>query len=300
MLKCMQNTDFSLEPCSHQHATLAAHAHRGIIMLHWFQKTLISDEAADWIDTCAGWTIEQFGAAAFRQPFWQDSRLVRPDGTDFPEQVSSPEALARYVLLRVTDLASVAHWPWELRNARDMETAAPPVLGLDLQRFSDSQKPGEQPAALVSAHPTLQVPFIVDQITKPQDLVASIAHTCAQHMLWQGQQTPPGGMEYFEQAAEVLAHFCGFGIMLTNSAYTYRGGCGRCYNPRANRRASLSESESLYTLALFCQLKGVPRKTVFQYLKPHLKNSYKLAQKQIRQRPQIARGRSASSVTQTG
>jgi len=102
--------------------------------------------------------------------------------------------------------------------------------------------------------------------------------------LWQSQLSPPGGLEYFEQASEVLAHFSGFGLMLTNSAYTYRGGCGRCYNPRANRQASLSESESVYALALFCYLKQVPASAVFKYLKPHLKGSYKLALKQIKRR----------------
>lgn len=250
-------------------------------MLHWLQKQLISNEAADWIDECAEWTIGQFGAEAF----WQHTELVLPDATYFPQKVSGPEPMAQYILARVAELSGVAHWPWQLCDARIASPAAPPLLETEThQRFVRGNPP------VVPTPTFLQVPYITDQISKPQDLIASIAHTCAQHMLWQSQQTPPGGRDYFEQAAEVLALFSGFGIMLANSAYTYRGSCARCYNPRANRQASLSESESVYALALFCHLKKEPAKTVFKYLKPHLKNSFKLASKQIKNRSTTVSG----------
>lgn len=251
-------------------------------MLHWFQKELISSAAADWIDECALWSVEKFGSKAFLE----DTQLVLPDATHFPEKVSGPGPMAQYVLHRVTQLAGVAHWPWQICDSRQATANSPALIGVDTQqRFLESGPPQAQSSPTSAI--TLQVPVVVDQLSKPQDLVASIAHTCAQHMLWQSQETPPGGMAYFEQAAEVLAVFSGFGIMLTNSAYTYRGSCARCYNPRANRQASLSESESVYALALFCHLKKIPSDKVFKYLKPHLKNSFKLASKQIRNRPEL-------------
>ncbi len=246
-------------------------------MFHWFQKQLISDAAADWIDECAVFVLQQGGP----QAFWQHTRLIVPDVQDFPRKVSGPEPMAHYILGRVTELAGIAHWPWLLVDARLAPAEPPQRLGLiPSERFRE-----DQPAIVATAATTaLQVPYIRDQLLKPQDLVASIAHTCAQHMLWQSQQTPPGGLEHFEQAAEVLATFLGFGIMLTNSAYTYRGSCASCYNPRANRQASLSESESIYALALFCHIRQEPVGTVFKYLKPHLKGSFKVALKQIRAR----------------
>lgn len=243
-------------------------------MLHWLQKRLISSEAADWIDECSHWAIENFNADIF----WQRTRLVLPDSSDFPERVTGAEPMARYILSRVAELSSVAQWPWQLCDARTASPSAPPLLPPDLK-----QRSIDRPTSPASAG-SLQVPFVVDQIAKPQDLVASIAHTCAQHMVWQSQQTPPGGLEYFEQAAEVLAVFSGFGIMLANSAYTYRGSCARCYNPRANRQAALSESESVYALALFCHIKAVPPGAVIKHLKPYLKSSYKLALRQINER----------------
>lgn len=249
-------------------------------MLHWLQKQLVTPETADWIDECAQWVITQFDAHAF----WHKTHLVTPDSHYFPEKVSGPEPMAQYVLDRVTDLAGISHWPWQLRDIRHTTPTNPQLLGIDTHvRHLDVT---EQALSRQSMTP-LQVPFIMDQIAKPQDLVASLAHTCGQHVLWQSQQTPPGGMAYFEQAAEIFAVFAGFGIMLTNSAYTYRGSCARCYNPHANRQASLSESESVYALALFCHLKQQPNSLVFKYLKSHLKNSFKIALKQINGRPQF-------------
>lgn len=242
-------------------------------MLHWLQKQLISDPAADWIDDCAEWIVGGFGGPAF----WHQTYLVLPDIEDFPEKVTGPEPMARYILGRVTELAGFAHWPWQLCDIRTVSPAPPRLLGVAADaRFSGIEQTFSEAA--------LQVPFVIDQVSKPMDLVASIAQTCAQHVLWQSQQEPPGGMEYFEQAAEVLALFYGFGLMLANSAYTYRGSCARCYNPRANRQATISESETVYALALFCHLKKEPEKKVFKYLKPHLKSSFRLAQKQIRRR----------------
>lgn len=246
-------------------------------MLHWLQKQLVSPETADWIDECAHWAITQFDS----QAFWRHARLILPDATDFPERVEGPGPMAQYVLERVTELAGVNHWPWQLIDVRTAPPANPHLLTIETsKRFIEPSNTDTGDRGLAP----LQVPFVIDQITKPQDLVASLAHTCAQHMLWQSQQMPPGGHAYFEQAAEILAVFSGFGIMLTNSAYTYRGSCARCYNPRANRQASLSESESIYALALFCHLKKQPRSTVFKYLKPHLRSSFKVATKQIHDR----------------
>lgn len=243
-------------------------------MLHWLQKTLISSEAADWIDDCSLWAIQNFNSDLFRS----QTRLILPDASDFPEKISGPEPMARYILSRVAELSGVAHWPWQLCDARAASPTAPPLLPPELrQRNPNVPSVPKQTAAL-------QVPFVIDQVAKPQDLVASIAHTCAQHILWQSQQTPPGGMAYFEQAAEVLAVFSGFGIMLANSAYTYRGSCARCYNPRANRQAALSESESVYALALFCHSKSIPSGEVLKHLKPYLKSSFKIASRQVKNR----------------
>jgi hypothetical protein len=74
----------------------------------------------------------------------------------------------------------------------------------------------------------------------------------------------------------------GFGIMVANSAYTFRGGCGSCYNPLAERSAFLSQDEATFALALFCELKGVSQDAALSYLKKYLRPVFKKACKEIR------------------
>jgi hypothetical protein len=83
---------------------------------------------------------------------------------------------------------------------------------------------------------------------------------------------------------ELLAVYLGFGLMFANSAFTFRGGCGSCYNPAANRDAYLSEQEATYALAIFAVLKDISNSTVTGHLKSHLRGFYKKAVKEINQR----------------
>lgn len=240
-------------------------------MLHWFQKTLISDTSADWIHACMAWALEHFDAATFASR----TVLVTPDAKYFPSPVTSAEEMAQYVLKRVTELAGLEQWPWRLTPAELCPSQSPALLHLPVdQRHTSEASPAMQEQSLA-------IPFNPQQLKKPQDLVASTAQNCAQHMLWQSQLMPPGGANFFQQTAEVLAVFLGFGIVLTNSAYTFRGSCAKCYDPRANRQASLSEAEVLYALALFCRLKDIPATEVVPHLKPHLRGNYKVCIKQV-------------------
>jgi hypothetical protein len=81
-----------------------------------------------------------------------------------------------------------------------------------------------------------------------------------------------------------LATYTGFGIMFANSAFTFRGGCGSCYNPEANRDAYLSEREATYALAIFTVLKGIPLSAVTKHLKGHLRGVFRKAIKEINAR----------------
>lgn len=132
----------------------------------------------------------------------------------------------------------------------------------------------------------LHVFYNPQQTLKPEDLSASYAHVIAQHLMIQSGQLPPGGSQFFAEASEVLASMMGFGVLLTNSAYTFRGGCGSCYNAMANRQPALTELDNVFVLALFCRLKGISSAGATRYLKQHLRSSYKQALNQIDKRLQ--------------
>ncbi len=247
-------------------------------MFSWFSRAAVSPETADWLVECFSWAMQNFDV----QHFSAHTSLVLPNNDFFPTKVDTPQGMAQYSFERVVALAGVKKWPWELVEAHNFAAEQPPILGLNPGVRTNEETSVMVPAG-VSAR--LLMSYTPDQLSKPQDLIASMAHGVAQHVLWQSQLTPPGGQEYFLQTAEVLAIFMGFGVMTANSAYTFRGSCAKCYNPRANRQASLSESESVYALALFCELKGIPDKAFIKYLKKYLKSSLKSARHQIARHP---------------
>lgn len=243
-------------------------------MLHWFQKQLVTEESAQWMTECADWIIESFN----QDIFFNHTQLITPDGQYFPKPVDSPQEMADYILQRVVELSSLTHLPWKIASPNDIQSHSPALLPGKAQQRTTATNMAIESTGL----PSLEIPFVQEQTKKPQDLVANIANGCAQHLLWQSQLTPPGGREYFLQAAEMLAIFMGFGIVMVNSAYNFRGSCSKCYDPRANRQAQLSEAETLFGLALFCERKKIPAGNVLKHLKAHLKNDYKVATKQIR------------------
>ena len=87
--------------------------------------------------------------------------------------------------------------------------------------------------------------------------------------------------EQYIAMTELIATFLGFGVMLANTSYQFRGGCGSCYNAAANRQTGFSEEEMIYSLALFCQLKGIANKEVLPHLKSYLRTVYKKSVRDI-------------------
>ncbi|HEY7774805.1 MAG TPA: hypothetical protein VIC26_16600 [Marinagarivorans sp.] len=246
-------------------------------MLQWFNRSAVSDETADWLAECFSWAMQNFDVTHFANT----TALVLPTNAFFPHPVASSDGMAQYVFDRVIAFSGLKTWPWRLDPPECFVAQAPPLLGLN------PEVRGEDTVNIlpVEGAEYLSMTYARDQVAKPQDLVATLAHGVAQHMLWQSQLTPPGGTSYFLQAAEVLAVYMGFGVMIANSAYSFRGSCARCYNPRANRQASLSESECVYALALFCDLQKIDRRDVAKHLKKYLNPALKSAFRQVDRHP---------------
>ncbi len=235
-------------------------------------KSIVSEPSAKWIEACFAWANEHFDG----QRFLHNTRLIQPTNTDFPGRVDSPAAMAQTVLSHVMNYSGVNHWPLRLAHLTAEAPSLPPLLALN-----PNQRSGELVARQWAPGEELPVYFHPEQCKQPGDLAATFATVLAQHMMIQARQTPPGGLEFFSNAAEVLAVFLGFGVLLANSAYNFRGSCAKCYNPMANRQAELSEAEVVYALALFINNKNIPLKDATPHLKPHLKSLLKKALKYI-------------------
>lgn len=236
-------------------------------------KPLIEQASADWIFDAFEWALSSFDS----KEFFERSRLIQPTNEFFPGRVDSVHAKAENIFRHTLDYAGLAHWPFQLVRPEHYQALPPPPLpALSLERNSTNSG---LPA--LACDTPLTISYNPQQTLKPEDLSSTFAHMMAQHIVVQAQNFPPGGTEYFFEGTEILAIFMGFGVMFANSAYTFRGGCGSCYNAQANRQASLSEDEVVFALALYSRLKQIPTPEATRYLKKHLKSAFKSALKQI-------------------
>jgi len=217
------------------------------------------------------WALERFDKTAFLE----STQLVHPTREYFPDRADNELDMARALCQRICQYAGLSHWPFVVREPEKFSAQLPPLLHLDTQHRQPEQLSAPE------AQGELEVVYSSAMMRKPMDLVGSMSKNIAQHFLHQSQQVPPAGPESFDAAAEVIAIMMGFGLFIANSAYTFRGSCARCYDPRANRAPALSEDEAIYTLALFCHHKNLPNKDVTPSLKNYLRRSFKKARRQI-------------------
>ena len=244
-------------------------------------KPLIDENSADFIFTTVAWVLNNFD----HQEFFRRTRLIAPSNEFFPGRVNSVDEKAQNIFAHTLGFTGLSHWPLELKSMLEREAnrecQIPPIPQPELANI---ERNSSSSVAALSTQQPLFVFYNPQQTLKPEDLSASYAHVIAQHMIIQSGQQPPGGAQLFTEASEVLASMMGFGVLLSNSAYTFRGGCGSCYNAMANRQPALTELDSVFVLALFCRVKGIGYKEATAHLKKHLRSSYKQAMKQIDQR----------------
>ncbi|KJY91074.1 hypothetical protein CWB89_08985 [Pseudoalteromonas piscicida] len=239
-------------------------------MLSLFKVSpLLSDEETQWLIDTFVWAFEHFDG----EYFLNETQIITPTPSCFPEPVSSIEEMAAVVFSRVKSYAGLQQWPITL-VAPERMLASTSMTKLNIAgRWRGEQAVIAEPAApiLISYNP--------NQINQPQDLIASYAGVMAKVLILQRGVLPPGGEAQLDAACDVLASFFGFGVMVSNTVYHFRGGCGSCYNQYANRKAALTEQQSVFVHALVCHFKGV--KDGHKHLKSHLVSQYKKAKKQI-------------------
>ena len=237
------------------------------------RKPLIDESTRQWIfDTCA-WAIEHFNVDVFQQ----ESQLVLPNNDFYPGRVESVEEMASNIFSRTVSYSGMKNWPVQLVNPEQTVTTELPKLSV-----TSSLRGKSASVKIVDNHESsINLTFNPSQLNQPQDLIATYAQQLASILVVQQRVLPPGGQELLPQAIDVLACFMGFGVIFSNTAYQFKGGCGSCYNPRANRQAALSESEMLYCLAVYCHLKGIVAKAVTPHLKSHLRGDFKKMLKEV-------------------
>lgn len=267
-------------------------------MFSLFKKAEVVDaETSQNIRECFDWAINNFD----RSYFYNSTALVQPTREYFPDRTDSEFAMAQALCKRILAYTGLSHWPFKVVAPQQFAPQMPALLNLNTQarlaqvQSHDQGQNAELNAAVLNASlettdasqietSTLEISYASMMMRKPMDLVGSMSKNIAQHYLYQAQNQYPqnGSAQFFDANAEIIAIFMGFGIFIANSAYTFRGSCAKCYDPRANRAAALSENEAIYCLALFCHYKEIPNKNVTPSLKGYLRSSFKRARAQVK------------------
>lgn len=238
-------------------------------------KNSVEPHVVDWIFDTFNWALLNFDAKIF----FNETPLVLPNNEFFPGKMSSEQEMAQGIFDRTKKYAHVENWPFRLVAAEHFPATALPLLPL-----TDAKR---QLVETTTSY--LPLSYQPSQLSNPQTLIADYAYGMAFYLASHINSDAPGGKEVWPQTIEILACFLGFGVMLSNTAYSYKGGCGSCHTRTAKRQAALPEDEQIVALAIFCQLKQIPNKNVLPHLKKYLRSIYKSAVKDITNRPQDMR-----------
>jgi len=236
-------------------------------------KPLLDEGVHQWIVDTYSWAIEQFSGELLKH----DSKLVLPTNEFFPGRVSSVHEMAQRVFEQTVAYAGMQNWPLKLVEPQYITNNELPALNTSRLLRGDSAhitvRDGSREMIEISYNPA--------QVNQPQDLVSSFAQVLATILVYQSPTLPPGGKEYLPQAIDLVAGFMGFGVIFANTAFQFKGGCGTCNNRHANRQSTLTELETVYSLAMFCVLKQLDKSKVLPHLKGHLKGTFKKAVKEL-------------------
>lgn len=253
-------------------------------------KVLLEESSSQWLIDAFAWSLDNFDAKFF----YHDTVLVLPTNDFFPGRVDSVHGMANLIFDQVKRYAGISHWPTRIADQSSCSLLNAPQVEIK----GALRDPAGVADTSVTDDRRLLVPYNPQQLNNPEGMIATFSHTLAHYMGQMAKTPPPGGVEHWPHVTELLAVYLGFGLMFANSAFTFRGGCGSCFNPNANRDAYLSERETTYALAIFAVLKDIPNSSVTVHLKGHLRGFYKKAVKEINQRTQdLARLRKVDAVT---
>ncbi len=213
--------------------------------------------------------------------FQQQTQLILPNDQFFPAKAGSLSELAQNSFEQVKEYAKLSHWPIDLNLSSPLTSSPLPKLTFNRAYYGEHC----QVSTDFSQNNRITITSTRADFSNPQTAISHLIMQLSAVMLT--YSAPEQGQELDLRQIELMASFLGFGVMLANTTYQFRGGCGSCYKPSANRAHGLSEEEMIYALAVFCLLKQVPNSQVLPYLKGYLRGVFKTSVKQLKANTQF-------------
>jgi len=245
-----------------------------------FLKTppLLDEDIISWLFQTYAWALKNFDA----EVFLKETVLVKPTNAYFGGEASSADGMAHLIFNRVKEYAGVRHWPCLLMEESAVtELSRPQITIRGPLRGENSLEQADD----IAEKDRFIVLYNQFQLNDPEVLIASYAHTLAYYLGLMVAVPPPGGRDNLPHAAELLAVFMGFGVIMANSANTRKiRACGSCSGPAVERQNYLSAFDSCYALAIFTKLKGLNEKEVVSSVKKNLRPFLRKAIKDVADR----------------
>lgn len=241
-------------------------------------KQILSDDDLLFQVESFRWLMKHFGG----HDFYYKTVLVEPTREFFPAEVSNPEEAAIETFNQVKKFAGMEQWPCELIEQD-------PDIDVKVSPLTIVQGAPTTPLGTFSAqNETVKITYNPTLTINPPQLVATFAHEIAHYLTATATDEPPGGWDNWEFVTDLAAVFLGFGIFLSNSAFSFQqftdiDSQGWSYQ----RSGYLSESELVYALAIFCVLKEIDPEKALKHLKPSLKKLLRRSFKELDARPNL-------------
>lgn len=234
---------------------------------------LLSDSDRDFQIATFKWLLKYFGG----DDFYKNTSLILPTSEFFPAKVGTSQDAAQSIFTQIKKFAGMENWSCTLaQQEQDIDPLVAPTIAIQNAPVSPhgTFQATESDDVVITYNPSL--------LSKPDQLVATLAHELSHYLTATSPEEPPGGWENWEFVTDITATFLGFGVFMSNSAFTFSQHTSfDSMGWQSSRSGYLSESEHIYALAIFLLLLELPFEKAVSHLKPSLRKVLKNARREI-------------------